>query len=260
MPIDYVAGRPFYGEYAWAYDLIISRNHRQECAFIEQVLTGLGIGRDAAILDAGCGTGSYCVELTQRGFRVTGIDRSSQLLMFARKKAATAGLEIPFVEGDILNHEVDRQYDAVLCRGVLNDLVEERDRIQVFRSFAAILRLGGALILDVRDWEKTVKTKRVEPVFHKEVDVNGDILEFTSKSKLDLTNRFLRVHEKHKYQDDISLYDFIMKCWTKEELVRNMNAAGFGDIELFDSYTPKSVPNKTDRIVATGVLMACISA
>ena len=73
-------------------------------------------------------------------------------------------------------------------------------------------------------------------------------------------NRLNQVHEKHKYRDDISLYDFIMKCWTKEELVRNMNAAGFGDIVLFDSYTPKSVPNKTDRIVATGVLMACISA
>jgi len=259
MSFDKREGRPFYEKYAWSYDLIISRNQKQECTFIEQVLADFSIARGAAILDAGCGTGSYSVELTQRGFRVTGVDRSSQLLMLALKKAA-AGLEIPFVDGDILTFNGDRQYDAVLCRGVLNDLVEEHDRILVFRSFAASLRYGGALILDVRDWEKTVKTKSAEPVFHKKVDVDGNILEFTATSELDPTNRLLRVHETHKYRDDESRYDFTMKCWTKEELAGNMNSAGFGEIGLFDSYTPKSAPDKTDRIVAKGILVGCISA
>ena len=255
MSFEKQEGRPFYEKYAWAYDLIISRNQKQECAFIEQVLADFNIGRGAAILDAGCGTGNYSVELMQRGFRVTGVDRSSQLLMLARKKAAAAGLEMPFDNGDILTLHVDRQYDAVLCRGVLNDLVEERDRLQVFRSFAAFLRFGGALILDVRDWEKTVKTKSAEPVLCKKVDVDGNILEFTATSELDATNRLLRVHETHKYRDDESRYDFTMKCWTKEELAGNMNAAGFGEIGFFDSYTPQSAPDKTDRIVAKGVLV-----
>jgi ubiquinone/menaquinone biosynthesis C-methylase UbiE len=255
MSFEKREGRPFYEKYAWAYDLIISRNQKQECAFIEKVLADFGIGHGAAILDAGCGTGNYSVELMQRGFRVTGVDHSSQLLMLARKKAAAAGLEIPFDVGDILTLNVDCQYDAVLCRGVLNDLVEEHDRIQVFRSFAAFLRFGGALILDVRDWEKTVKTKSAEPVLRKKVDVDGNILEFTATSELDPTNRLLRVHETHKYRDDESRYDFTMKCWTTEELAGNMNAAGFGEIGFFDSYTPQSAPDKTDRIVAKGVLV-----
>jgi SAM-dependent methyltransferase len=255
MSFEKREGRPFYEKYAWAYDLIISRNQKQECAFIEKVLADFSIGRGAAILDAGCGTGSYSVELMQRGFRVTGVDRSSQLLMLARKKAAAAGLEIPFDDGDILTLNVDRQYDAVLCRGVLNDLVEEHDRIQVFRSFAASLRFGGVLILDVRDWRETVKTKSAEPVLRKKIVVDGNILEFTATSELDPTNRLLRVHETHKYRDDESRYDFTMKCWTKEELFGNMNAAGFGEIGFIDSYTPQSAPDKTDRIVAKGLLV-----
>jgi hypothetical protein len=88
----------------------------------------------------------------------------------------------------------------------------------------------------------------------KKVDVDGNILEFTATSELDPTNRLLRVHETHKYRDDESRYDFTMKCWTKEELAGNMNAAGFGEIGFFDSYTPQSAPDKTDRIVAKGVL------
>jgi 2-polyprenyl-3-methyl-5-hydroxy-6-metoxy-1,4-benzoquinol methylase len=249
-------GRLFYEKYAWAYDLIISRNQRQECAFIENVLADSGIGCGAVILDAGCGTGNYSVELMQRGFHVTGVDRSSQLLMLARKNAEAAGLEILFDNGDILTLNIGRRYDAVLCRGVLNDLVEERDRIQVFRSFAASLRFGGLLVLDVRDWVETVKRKSAEPVSRKKVVVDGNILEFTATSKLDQVKRLLRVHETHKYRDDESRYDFTMKCWTKEELARNMSAAGFGEIAFFDSYTPQSAPEKTDRIVAKGALVS----
>jgi len=108
MSFEKQEGRPFYEKYAWAYDLIISRNQKQECAFIEKLLADFGIGSGAAILDAGCGTGSYSIELSRRGFRVTGVDRSSQLLMLARKKAAAVGLEIPFDDGDILALNVDR--------------------------------------------------------------------------------------------------------------------------------------------------------
>jgi ubiquinone/menaquinone biosynthesis C-methylase UbiE len=253
-------GRPFYEKYAWAYDLIISHNQKLECAFIEKMLADSGIGRGAAILDAGCGTGNYSVELMQRGYRVTGVDRSSQLLMIAQKKAAAAGLEIRFDDGDILTLSSDRQYDAILCRGVLNDLVEENDRIQVFRSFAGSLRFGGTIILDVRDWEKTVQRKSAEPVLCKRVDVDGNILEFTATSELDPKSRLLRVHETHRYHDDERCYDFTMKCWTKEELAGNMTDAGFGEMGFFQSYTPESAPDKTDRIVAKGRLVRCISA
>ena len=47
MSLENREGRPFYEKYAWAYDLIISRNQKQECAFIEKVLAGFGIGRGA---------------------------------------------------------------------------------------------------------------------------------------------------------------------------------------------------------------------
>lgn len=258
MSGDQKEGRPFYEKYAWAYDLIISRNQKRECAFVEHLLADFSIARGAAILDAGCGTGSYSMELSKRGFRVTGVDCSSRLLTVACKKAAAAGLEIRFVDGDILTLNVDRQYDAILCRGVLNDLVEEHDRMQVFRSFAGVLRLGGALILDVRDWEKTVQKKSAEPVFLKRVDVNGHTLEFMATTELDPTNRTLRIHETHKYRDDESRYDFTMKCWTKNELAENMIAAGFGEMGFFDSYAPESVSDRTDRIVAKGALVTIV--
>jgi hypothetical protein len=58
-----VSRRPFYAEYAWAYDLLIDRPVRKECAVIAGWLIDRGIPPGAEVLDAGCGTGRYAIEL-----------------------------------------------------------------------------------------------------------------------------------------------------------------------------------------------------
>jgi SAM-dependent methyltransferase len=72
--------RPFYGEYAWAYDLLIDRPVRKECDAIVGWLTERGVHAGATVLDAGCGTGRYATELGRRGFVVHGIDVSAELI------------------------------------------------------------------------------------------------------------------------------------------------------------------------------------
>ena len=61
------------------------------------------------------------------------------------------------------------RYDAILCRGVLNDFVDEEGRHVVFAAFARALRPGGVVILDVREWEATAERKGREPIFRKSV-------------------------------------------------------------------------------------------
>jgi SAM-dependent methyltransferase len=58
--------RPFYGEYAWAFDLLIDRPVGQECAAITAWLSDRGVLPGATLLDAGCGTGRYARELARR--------------------------------------------------------------------------------------------------------------------------------------------------------------------------------------------------
>lgn len=72
--------RPFYGAFAWAYDYLIARPVAAECAGIAATLARRGLAPDAALLDAGCGTGRYALELARLGFRVTGLDRSPERL------------------------------------------------------------------------------------------------------------------------------------------------------------------------------------
>ncbi len=48
--------------------------------------------------------------------------------------------------------------------------------------------------------------------------------------------------------------NFIMKCWTKEELLNILKHSGFLNIELFGGYDRKIPVGSTDRIVVVGSL------
>jgi 2-polyprenyl-3-methyl-5-hydroxy-6-metoxy-1,4-benzoquinol methylase len=64
------SSRPFYGEYAWAFDLLIDRPVGQECGGIAAWFSERGVQPGATVLDAGCGTGRYAAELARRGYAV----------------------------------------------------------------------------------------------------------------------------------------------------------------------------------------------
>ena len=72
------------------------------------------------VLDVGTGTGRGAIVLASRGAIVTGVDASAQMLAVARRRAAAAGLQVNFVEGDAhgLAYD-DRSYDVVVCLRVL---------------------------------------------------------------------------------------------------------------------------------------------
>jgi cyclopropane fatty-acyl-phospholipid synthase-like methyltransferase len=51
-------------------------------------------------LDIGCGRGGHSIELARRGWEVTGIDFVPQAVRQARQKAAAAGVDARFLQGD----------------------------------------------------------------------------------------------------------------------------------------------------------------
>jgi SAM-dependent methyltransferase len=244
--------RPFYSEFAWAFDLLIDRPVQKECHAVVAWLVERGVVPGAFVLDAGCGTGRYAIELGRRGYVVRGIDLSTHLIEQANRSLVSESPQVSFAVGDILNLPASH-YDAILCRGVLNDLVNDDERSSAFGSFGRALRIDGVLVLDVREWDATAARKSREPLFRKRVDTERGKLTFTSVTELDVPTHRLLVKERHTLEVDgheySSDYEFVMRCWTQSELDALLRLNGFGSVLYRGAYDPAIAPGDTDRLV-----------
>ncbi len=108
-------------------------------------------GRGAAILDAGCGTGSLSVVMAGLGHHVTGIDLSPAMIAQARAKAQEQGLSIDFQVMDASAPQFAPQwFDVILCRHLLWMFPQPA---QVLDRWVKLLRPAGRLILVEGYWE-----------------------------------------------------------------------------------------------------------
>jgi len=250
-----MTSRPFYHEFAWAYDLLIDRPVRAECDVITSWLEEHRVYPGSTLLDAGCGTGRYAVEMARRGFAVQGIDASPDMLRVAETAKDGAVEHLHFQCGDIDSLR-GAQYDAVLCRGVLND-PHPATRRHLINVIAHSMRAGGVLVVDVREWDQTLARKQAEPLFRKRVHTAHGLLTFTSITALDEVNRRLVISENHTLERDGHQHsvdnDFEMYCWTREELADVLRAAGFVALRLFGAYDASVEPGTTDRLVVVGI-------
>jgi ubiquinone/menaquinone biosynthesis C-methylase UbiE len=253
-----VTDRPLYTELAWAYDLIIQKPVERWCGFVRGVLQHEGIEPGSRILDAGCGTGSYAVRLARQGYSVVGLDQSSEMVAQAATKYGDSAGRATFEVGDLLELPALPSFDAVLCRGVLNDLVSDSDRQRVFLSFAGALRKDGLLILDVRDWERSYVSKRTQPVWQTRVLTDRGELAFRSETGFDERGHRLLIRETSELISSAGIertsFDLAMRCWTQAELTSALSAAGFVVVRLLGDYDEATPVGSTDRIIAIAQL------
>jgi SAM-dependent methyltransferase len=243
--------RPFYHRFAWAYDRIIADDAGPRAAFIARTLRRLGVPAGAMVLDAGCGTGRYAIELVRHGYRAHGIDRSPELIEQARANARDRRVGLPLAVGDLRDLSVHGPVDAVLCRGVLNDVLDDHDRDTILAGFAASLRPGGVLILDVRDWQSSARRHAGGTQLERVVPLARGRLTFHSQTSPDPAGQRLVVRERFTLCQDGTTtrfdHDVTMRCWSRVELAIRLRKAGFGPISYLADYGDQAW---SDRIVA----------
>ena len=114
-------------------------------------------GKPELILDLGCGTGSMTIELAKRGYDMTGVDYSVEMLGVAREKAANAGLDgkILWLCQDMREFELYGTVDvAICCLDGINHLCDAGDLDKVFSLVHNYLIPDGLFIFDLNGKRK----------------------------------------------------------------------------------------------------------
>jgi SAM-dependent methyltransferase len=100
-----------YRKYAKYYDLIYSwKNYSQEVEFIKKVIKRHKKSEGNDLLELACGTGNHTQKLVDN-FKITGVDINPEMIKIAREKLPRT----EFLEQDMKNLELERQFDVITC-------------------------------------------------------------------------------------------------------------------------------------------------
>src|SRR3989344_49475 len=89
-------------KYAKYYDdLYQEKNYEAECDFLKKIFQRYSKKKILTILDLGCGTGNHDFVLGKRGYKVTGVDFSKEMVAIAKEKNKREKNKIDFLKGDI---------------------------------------------------------------------------------------------------------------------------------------------------------------
>ena len=133
------------------YDAINAEIDYEKWAdFIEEILNKECKSRPELVLDLGCGTGKMTLELARRGYDMTGIDYSPEMLDIARSIADEEGHDILWLCQDMREFELYGTVDAaVCCLDCINHLEDEDDLDKCFKLVHNYLIPDGIFIFDI---------------------------------------------------------------------------------------------------------------
>lgn len=100
------------------------------------------------VADLGCGWGTVCRLLADRGAAVTGVDLSERLIEHARGQEATRGAGIDYRVADVTGTEWwdGEAFDGAVCAMALMDI---DDLAGVLATVATVLRPGGWFVFSL---------------------------------------------------------------------------------------------------------------
>ena len=176
---------------------------------LDRILTEHGV---KTVLDCGCGTGRQVIDLSLRGFKVSGSDISPSMLELARRNAEANGLSLEWIESDFSSvaSRSAQKFGAVYCIG--NSLPHVRDREELntaLKGMVDALEEGGVLVLHLRNYEHVLQGKlRLMPTLngtYKDTNyIFQRIIDFLPDGRLSFSILTLREGESSHYEPSLT--------------------------------------------------------
>jgi SAM-dependent methyltransferase len=210
---------------------------------VEQVLALTKFdGKD--VLDLCCGPGRHSAALAERGYNVTGVDRSEFLLSKARTRSAA----VEWVREDMRTFVRPDSFDLVINMFTSFGYFDDKDEdVLVLRNIYESLRDGGVFLIDVIGKEYLAK------VFQPTVSYstpNGTTLVQRHEVFDDWTR--LRNEWILLRGDEATKFSFHHTVYSAQELKDRLRASGFGSVDVYGDLEGNEYGINANRLIAVG--------
>lgn len=143
----------FFDAHAPIYeDNVFTKNTVREVDFL---LEELHLPSGGSVLDVGCGTGRHAIELAKRGYAVTGLDLSSEMLSRAAAAAETESVRVEWIRANATHFTLPEPFDAAVCLcegafGLLGDRDDPIDQpLSILRNVSRSLKPQARAVFTV---------------------------------------------------------------------------------------------------------------
>jgi SAM-dependent methyltransferase len=175
--------------------------------------------------------------LAARGYEVVGVDLSAAMLERARDKAADAGQEIEFVEGDARSFDLGRTFDvATFFFAVLGYQQTGEDVRAALHTARKHLNAGGLLFFDI--WNGPGVVADPPGTRERVFDTPEGRVKRIASSKLDVRRQIASVQYRLEHESgDVEAETHVMRFFFPAELELFMELEGFELLSLSPANT-----------------------
>ena len=224
---------PFY------HILYENRDYKEAQRFIDNLENYFSFRTTDHILDLACGKGRFAKYLNQRGYEVTGIDLSEQSIKEAK---AFANMRLHFHAGDMRALPENKTYHYVLNMftsfGYFNTEIENEKAIA---SMAAVLNLGGILVLDF------LNTQRIITTLPQEFSKKNNGIEFHIRK--DIKDSFIIKDISFEVNNEFYSFQERVMAISQEMFERYFEKNNLKIIKMVGNYSLEPYTKQSDRMI-----------
>lgn len=207
--------------------------------------------RPELLLDLGCGTGKMTLELARRGYDMTGVDVSPEMLDLARESAEREGFDgkILWLCQDMTELELYGTVDvAVSCLDCINHLATKASLEKCLSLVHNYLIPDGLFIFDINGRSK-FETVYSDNTYVMEADGKVCIWQNYYDNKSSLCDFYITVFEegadgRYERYDDVQRE----RMYTLRSIKSSLNKTGFEFIGAYSDYDFKEATDADGRI------------
>lgn len=223
---------------SWFKDWFDSENylkvysHRDETEaerLVHLIVNNINSVSGSKVLDMACGSGRHAIIFASKGYEVTAIDLSKNLIAAAKTNAKKLNVNVEFVNSDILEFNSNSKFDIVVnlftSIGYFDD---DEDNFKVILKAIDLLTDRGFFIIDY--FNKNYLLKNLIPT-----------TVFSDNGTRITQNRFVdgnRVRKNITIENDGTIDEFYesVRLYSHDEMVSFLKRAGFKIMKRFGDY------------------------
>ena len=215
-----------YADFAYLYDMLTEDvEYDKRADYLELLFKKFMQDKPSLIADIGCGTGTMCSILADRGYDMIGIDSSDSMLNVAREKSE--GKNILYLLQDMTEFELYGTVDVCLSLlDSVNYLTEDGDFDRLVKLVKNYLNPGGLFIFDINTPYKfenvlsdnifTYDSDDIFYVWENEYHPDEKICDFYLTFFVNENEKYRRIDEYH-----------CERCYEDKEIEKLADEAGF---------------------------------